>query len=142
LRRGRPYGPLRRKGWRPCDRNGRRPHAQLDTQKIVDQLEKATLNPGAVAQNVGNVDSAMARRSPKDRGDLPGAVPRARDHGADELHPFMSQGRLRNRVGNQALATRPGPVAAKTAGLPLDKVVVHNHLIGGGFRTRLRGSMA
>src|SRR6266404_5049271 len=35
-------------------------HAKLDTQKIVDPLEKATLNPGAVAQNVGNVDSAMA----------------------------------------------------------------------------------
>src|SRR6516165_7028435 len=27
--------------------------------------------------------------------------------------------------------------AAKTAGLPLDKVVVHNHLIGGGFGRRL-----
>src|SRR5438046_4637087 len=36
------------------------PHAQLDTQKIVDELEKATLNPGAVAQNVGDIDSAMA----------------------------------------------------------------------------------
>src|SRR5256884_528101 len=39
-------------------------------------------------------------------------------------------------VGNQALA-RAQAVAAKTAGLPLDKVVVHNHLIGGGFGRRL-----
>jgi len=27
--------------------------------------------------------------------------------------------------------------AADTAGLPLDKVVVHNHLLGGGFGRRL-----
>src|SRR5260370_41973784 len=35
-------------------------HAKLDTQQIVDQLAKASLNSGAVAQNVGNTDSAMA----------------------------------------------------------------------------------
>ena len=39
-------------------------------------------------------------------------------------------------VGNQVIA-RAQAVAAKTAGLPLDKVVVHNHLIGGGFGRRL-----
>src|SRR5262249_30233999 len=39
-------------------------------------------------------------------------------------------------VGTQALA-RAHAAAAKTAGLPLDKVVVHNHLIGGGFGRRL-----
>jgi len=39
-------------------------------------------------------------------------------------------------VGNQALA-RAQATAAKTTGLPLDKVVVHNHLIGGGFGRRL-----
>src|SRR6266446_4232889 len=36
------------------------PHAQLDTQKIVDELEKATLNSGPVAQNIGDVDKALA----------------------------------------------------------------------------------
>src|ERR1700732_4669711 len=35
-------------------------HAKLDTDEIVSELEKATLNPGAVAQNVGNADNAMA----------------------------------------------------------------------------------
>src|SRR6266436_3474053 len=39
-------------------------------------------------------------------------------------------------VGSQAVA-RAQAAAAKTAGLPLDKVVVHNHLIGGGFGRRL-----
>jgi len=39
-------------------------------------------------------------------------------------------------VGSQILA-RAQAIAAKVTGLPLDKVVVHNHLIGGGFGRRL-----
>jgi isoquinoline 1-oxidoreductase beta subunit len=39
-------------------------------------------------------------------------------------------------VGTQALG-RAQAVAASAAGLPLEKVVVHNHLIGGGFGRRL-----
>jgi hypothetical protein len=39
-------------------------------------------------------------------------------------------------VGTQVLA-RAQEAAAKAAALPLDKVVVHNHLIGGGFGRRL-----
>ncbi|MGA7863112.1 MAG: molybdopterin cofactor-binding domain-containing protein [Stellaceae bacterium] len=38
--------------------------------------------------------------------------------------------------GSQVVA-RAQAAAAKTAGLPLDKVVVHNHLIGDGFGRRL-----
>src|SRR2546428_10980423 len=36
------------------------PHAKLNTSEIVGALEQATLNSGAVAQNVGNTDTAMA----------------------------------------------------------------------------------
>src|ERR1700719_91510 len=36
------------------------PNAQLDTAIVVDELEKATLKSGPVAQNVGNVEQAMA----------------------------------------------------------------------------------
>src|SRR5262245_13384741 len=36
------------------------PHAKLTTDDIVNDLEKATLNSGAVAQNIGDVDSAIA----------------------------------------------------------------------------------
>ena len=39
-------------------------------------------------------------------------------------------------VGNQAIA-RAQAAAAKAAGLPLEKVVLHNHLLGGGFGRRL-----
>src|SRR5438309_2469924 len=36
------------------------PHAKLSTEEIAGELEKATLNSGAVAQNIGDVDAAMA----------------------------------------------------------------------------------
>jgi isoquinoline 1-oxidoreductase subunit beta len=39
------------------------------------------------------------------------------------------------RVGSQVVG-RAQAAAAKTAGLPLDEVVVHHHLIGGGFGRR------
>src|SRR5205809_2360298 len=112
------------------------PHAQLDTQKIVDELEKATLSPGAVAQNVGNVDSAMASAITKLEATY--QVPFLA-HATMEPMNCTVHGRRDGCdvwVGNQALG-RVQAVAAKTAGLPLDKVVVHNHLIGGGFGRRL-----
>ena len=37
------------------------PHARLTTDDIAGELERATLNTGAVAQNIGNVDIGMAR---------------------------------------------------------------------------------
>jgi isoquinoline 1-oxidoreductase subunit beta len=36
------------------------PHAELNTNEIAAELEKATLAPGAVAQNIGNIEQAMA----------------------------------------------------------------------------------
>jgi isoquinoline 1-oxidoreductase beta subunit len=112
------------------------PHAKLNTQEIVAELEKATLNPGAVAQNVGDVDTAMA-----------GAVTKVE---ATYQVPFLAHATMepmnctvhvRNDgcevwVGNQVIP-RAQATAAKVTGLPLDKVVVHNHLIGGGFGRRL-----
>ncbi|HEV3175887.1 MAG TPA: molybdopterin cofactor-binding domain-containing protein, partial [Stellaceae bacterium] len=36
------------------------PHAKLDTREIAAELEKATLDPGAVAQTIGDADAALA----------------------------------------------------------------------------------
>ena len=89
-----------------------------------------------VAQNIGAVDQAM-----------PGAVTKVE---ATYHVPFLAHATMEPMnctvhvrpdgcdvwVGNQALA-RAQRGAAKAAGLPLDKVVMHNHLIGGGFGRRL-----
>jgi isoquinoline 1-oxidoreductase beta subunit len=112
------------------------PHAKLDTAAIVAELEQATRNPGAVAQNIGDIDKAM-----------PGAATKVE---AAYHVPFLAHATMEPMnctvhvrpdscevwIGNQALA-RVQAAAAKVTGLPLDKVVVHNHLIGGGFGRRL-----
>src|SRR5258706_6695780 len=112
------------------------PHAQLDTQKIVDELEKATLGSGAMAQNIGNVDTAIASAATKVE-----ATYQVPFLAHATMEPMNCTVHVRKDgcevwVGNQVLA-RAQAAAAKTAGLPLDKVVVHNHLIGGGFGRRL-----
>lgn len=112
------------------------PHARLDTAAIARELEQATLQSGAVAQTVGDADSAMT-----------GAVTKVEAmyqvpflaHAA--MEPMNCTVHVRNDgceiwIGSQAIA-RVQAAAAKTAGLPLDKVVVHNHLLGGGFGRRL-----
>jgi|SoiMethySBSTD1v2_1073268.scaffolds.fasta_scaffold02678_12 isoquinoline 1-oxidoreductase subunit beta len=112
------------------------PHAKLDTDAIAAELEQATLGAGAVAENIGDVERAMA-----------GAVTKVE---ATYQVPFLAHATMEPMnctvhvrrdgceiwVGSQAVA-RVHAAAAKTAGLPLDKVVVHNHLIGGGFGRRL-----
>jgi isoquinoline 1-oxidoreductase subunit beta len=112
------------------------PHAKLNTEEIARELENATLNSGPVAQNFGDSDKALAS-----------AVTQL---AATYELPFLAHATMEPMnctvhvrkdgcevwVGSQAVA-RVQAAAAKTAGLPLDKVVVHNHLIGGGFGRRL-----
>jgi isoquinoline 1-oxidoreductase beta subunit len=112
------------------------PHARLNTNEIANELEKATLGPGAVAQNTGDVAGAMARATTRVE--------------ATYQVPFLAHATMEPMnctvhvradgcevwVGSQVLA-RAQAAAAKVTGLPLDKVVVHNHLIGGGFGRRL-----
>jgi isoquinoline 1-oxidoreductase beta subunit len=112
------------------------PHAKLNTDEIVGELEKATLNLGPVAQNIGDIDKAMASAITKiDANYMVPFLAHA------TMEPMNCTVHVRNDgcevwVGNQVLA-RAQAAAAKTTGLPLDKVVVHNHLIGGGFGRRL-----
>ncbi|ESZ12995.1 aldehyde dehydrogenase [Mesorhizobium sp. L48C026A00] len=112
------------------------PHAGLTTEAIAAELEQASLKSGAVAENIGDVDRGMAEAVTK----------------VDAIYqlPFLAHATMEPMnctvhvrkdgceiwVGTQALA-RAQATAAQTAGLPLDKVVVHNHLIGGGFGRRL-----
>src|SRR4051794_8943485 len=112
------------------------PHGNLTTAAIAAELEKATLGPGAVAQNIGDAAAAMA-----------GAVTRV-----DAMYqlPFLAHAAMEPMnctvdvrqdgcevwVGTQAIA-RAQSAAANAAAVPVDRVVVHNHLIGGGFGRRL-----
>ena len=117
------------------------PHAKLSTGDIAAELEQATLEPGAVAQTIGDVNSAMAGAATKVE-----AMYQVPLLAHATMEPMNCTVDLRNDhceiwIGTQAIA-RVQAAAAKTAGLPLDKVVVHNHLIGGGFGRRLEADGA
>jgi isoquinoline 1-oxidoreductase beta subunit len=112
------------------------PHAKLTTAAVASELENATLAPGAVAQNVGDADQAMVKAAT--RVDATYQLPFLA-HAA--MEPMNCTVHVRPDsceiwIGNQAIG-RVQAGAAKVTGLPLDKVVVHNHLIGGGFGRRL-----
>ena len=112
------------------------PHAKLSTADVAAELEKATLSFGPVAQNIGDADKAMAGAAT--RVDAIYQVPFLA-HAA--LEPMNCTVHVREDgcdvwVGTQAVA-RAQTAAAKVTGLPLNKIMVHNHLIGGGFGRRL-----
>ncbi len=112
------------------------PNAKLNTKDIAGEIEKATLNAGPVAQNIGNVDAAMAGAATKIE-----ATYQVPFLAHATMEPMNCTVHVRNDgcevwVGSQVVA-RAQAAAAKVTGLPLDKVVVHNHLIGGGFGRRL-----
>jgi isoquinoline 1-oxidoreductase subunit beta len=112
------------------------PHAKLNTDEIAAELEKATLNSGPVAQNIGDVDKAMAGAATKIEAtyQVPFLAHAAMEPMNCTVH--VRQDGCEVGVGTQVIG-RAQATAAKTTGLPLDKVVVHNHLIGGGFGRRL-----
>jgi isoquinoline 1-oxidoreductase beta subunit len=117
------------------------PHAKLDTQPIAAELEQATLKPGAVAQNIGDVDKAMAQAAIKVEAiyQVPFLVHATMEPMNCTVH--VRRDGCEIWIGSQALG-RVQAAAAKAAGLPLDKVVVHNQLIGGGFGRRLEADGA
>jgi isoquinoline 1-oxidoreductase subunit beta len=112
------------------------PHAALSVDDIAAELEAATHNSGAVAQSIGNVDKALANAVTKIEAtyQLPFLAHAAMEPMNCTVH--VHSDRCEVWVGSQALA-RAQATAAKATGLSLDKVVVHNHLIGGGFGRRL-----
>ncbi|HEY4446255.1 MAG TPA: molybdopterin cofactor-binding domain-containing protein [Steroidobacteraceae bacterium] len=115
------------------------PHAAISSDDVWKQLRAASKTEGAVANSAGDIAKGLAQ------GDLLEA--------AYEL-PFLAHATMEPMncavhvtpttcevwVGSQVLS-RAQAVAAKVTGLPLDKVTVHNHLIGGGFGRRLEVDM-
>jgi isoquinoline 1-oxidoreductase beta subunit len=117
------------------------PHAKLSTEDIARELDQATLRSGAVAQNIGDVDKAMANAATKVE-----ATYQVPFLAHATMEPMNCTVHLRKDeceiwIGSQAVA-RVQAMAAKAAGLPPEKVIVHNHLIGGGFGRRLEADGA
>src|SRR5262249_18920617 len=116
-------------------------HASLGTDDVARELDRATLGSGAVAQSIGDADAAMASASTKVE-----AVYQVPFLAHATMEPMNCTVHVRQDVcelwiGSQAVA-RVQRMAAEAAGLAPEKVIVHNHLIGGGFGRRLEADGA
>jgi isoquinoline 1-oxidoreductase beta subunit len=111
------------------------PHAAVDTNEVWKQLRAAGDAEGAVAQSIGDANHELGR---DDRIEATYELPFLAHATMEPLNCTVQvrQDGCEIWVGSQVLA-RAQSVAAKVTGLPLEKVVVHNYLIGGGFGRRL-----
>ncbi|SCB27555.1 isoquinoline 1-oxidoreductase, beta subunit [Bradyrhizobium yuanmingense] len=111
-------------------------HAALTSEEVYRQLEQAVQGRGAVAQDVGGAEKAMASAAVRVTASyrLPFLAHATMEPMNCTAH--VHDGVCELWLGTQAIA-RVQAAAAKTAGVPLEKVTVHNHLIGGGFGRRL-----
>lgn len=112
------------------------PHATLSTGDIIRQLEAALLRPGVIARKDGDVAKIMAGAANKVE-----AVYQMPFLAHATMEPVSCTVHVRKDgcdvwVGSQVLA-RAQATAAEVTGLPLEKIEMHNQLLGGGFGRRL-----
>jgi isoquinoline 1-oxidoreductase beta subunit len=112
------------------------PNAAATIADVVKGLDAASQKPGVVARKEGNAAAAMAGAAKKVN-----AIYQAPFLAHATMEPPNCTVHVRKDgcevwTGSQVLS-RAQATAAQVTGLPLDKVVVHNHLLGGGFGRRL-----
>ncbi len=112
------------------------PNAAVSTDDVVKGLAAAAETPGVVARKEGDAAAGIASAATKLE-----AVYQAPFLAHATMEPMNCTVHVRPDgcevwTGSQVLA-RVQATAAQVTGLPLDKVVVHNHLLGGGFGRRL-----
>jgi isoquinoline 1-oxidoreductase beta subunit len=111
------------------------PHAAVDTNEIWKQLRAASNKEGAVAKSLGDIDHGLSQG---ERFEAEYELPLLAHATLEPLNCTVDvkPDSCEVWVGSQVLA-RAQSIAAKVTGLPLEKVMAHNHIIGGGFGRRL-----
>ncbi len=116
------------------------PNSTVDSRAIWEDLRAASAKDGVVAASVGDVAKAASG---------------VEQHQADFEVPLLAHATMEPMnctvqlrkdscelwLGTQIISRVQGTVA-KLTGLPVEKVTVHNHYIGGGFGRRLEPDMA
>jgi len=115
------------------------PNAQLSSHDIWEDLRAASRKDGVVAKSVGDVAKGLSQG---DKVDAEYELPFLAHATMEPLNctVHLTPGACEIWVGTQVM-TRVQSTAAQAAGVPIDKVTVHNHLIGGGFGRRLEPDM-
>lgn len=115
------------------------PNAKISTKDIWQNLRDASAKDGAVAKSTGDIAKALAT------GDKFEAAYELPFLAHASMEPINATVRVTKDsceiwTGTQIM-TRVQSEAAKAAGLPVDKVIVNQHLLGGGFGRKLEPDM-
>jgi isoquinoline 1-oxidoreductase beta subunit len=112
------------------------PNAQFSSADLVNALEQASKQPGVVARKDGDVAKAMAgaERTVETVYQQPLLAHATMEAMNCTVH--VRPDRCEVWVGTQVMA-RAQATAAEVTGLPAEKIIVHNRLLGGGFGRRL-----
>ena len=115
------------------------PNAEISTKDIWQDLRAASEKDGAVAKSTGDIAKALAT------GDRFEAAYELPFLAHASMEPINATVHVRPDAceiwtGTQIM-TRVQSEAAKAAGLPVDKVIVNQHLLGGGFGRKLEPDM-
>jgi len=114
-------------------------NAKINSSDIWNDLRAASKKDGVVAKSVGDVAKVLPQGERIDgEYELPFLAHAPMEPLNCTVH--VTAERCEVWTGTQVL-TRAQEYAAKAAGLPLDKVIAHNHLLGGGFGRRLEADM-
>ncbi len=114
-------------------------NAQVNSSDIWEDLRAASKKSGAVAKAIGDIAKGLAQGEKWEAEyELPLLAHATMEPMNCTVH--LTPGACEIWTGTQVMA-RVQAAAAAAAGLPVDKVTVHNHLIGGGFGRRLETDM-
>src|SRR6202140_3044495 len=115
------------------------PNAHLNSNDIWRDLRAASEKDGAVAKTVGDIAKGLATGDRLDAAyELPFLAHATMEPINATVHVTADLCEI--WTGTQVM-TRVQSEAAKAAGLPVEKVIVNNHLLGGGFGRKLEADM-
>ena len=114
-------------------------NAKVSSKDIWQHLRAASEKDGAVAKSVGDIAEGLATG---DRFDASYELPFLAHTAMEPLNAtvHLKPDSCEIWTGTQ-IVSRVQSEAAKAAGLPVEKVIVNNHLLGGGFGRRLEPDM-
>jgi isoquinoline 1-oxidoreductase beta subunit len=115
------------------------PNANVSSEDIWENLRAASQKDGAVAKSTGDIAKGLATGDKFEASyELPFLAHAMMEPLNCTVH--LKPNACEIWTGTQIM-TRVQSEAAKAAGLPVDKVTVNNHLLGGGFGRRLEPDM-
>jgi CO/xanthine dehydrogenase Mo-binding subunit len=112
------------------------PNGTISTDDVVRGLAEASQTPGVVVRNEGDAPAVLAAAPNKIESEYQAPFLAHAPMEPMNCTVRLSPDRCEIWTGTQVI-TRAQGGAAKITGLPLDKVIVHNHYLGGGFGRRL-----